>query len=153
MKTNIWLSILALFFLLTNGWAQNNPWFEDFQAAKAQAGKTGKYILLNFSGSDWCIWCKRLSNEVFVKDDFFQYANDNLILAVADFPRQNNQSAEIKAQNEALLKKYNIRGFPTVLILDPEGNLVFQTGYRQGGADAYVSHVKAIIEQHLAQND
>ncbi|MBN2104655.1 thioredoxin family protein [bacterium] len=152
MKMNKWLSVLASILLVASGWAEDGNWFEDFQAAKVHAEKTGKYILLNFSGSDWCIWCKRLSDEVFIQDGFINYAKDNLVLAVADFPRADKQSKKIKAQNEALLEKFKIRGFPTVLILDPEGGLVYQTGYLRGGADVYVSHVKEIIEKHQSQN-
>ena len=47
-------------------------------------------------------------------------------------------------------KKYNIRGFPTIIILSPEGELVAKTGYKKGGAKKYVEHLKEIIDEHKA---
>ena len=146
MKKRKLLLILASLLVLGNLWAQGDPWYDDFEAAKAEAKSTGKYILVNFSGSDWCVWCIKLSDEVLKQDNFVAYAENNLVLFTADFPRRKQQPASLKQQNENLAKKYKIRGFPTVLILDPDGNLVQQTGYRQGGPDPYVKHIQEIIK-------
>ncbi|MDA0767040.1 MAG: thioredoxin family protein [Verrucomicrobia bacterium] len=35
-------------------------WGTDWDAAKAQAKKENKPILINFTGTDWCGWCIRL---------------------------------------------------------------------------------------------
>ena len=40
------------------------------------------------------------------------------------------------------MNKYGIRGFPTVLLLDKEANVVLQTGYQAGGPSRYVAHIK-----------
>jgi len=53
----------------------------------------------------------------------------------------------LKAQNEALAKQYGVRGFPTILLLSPDGELIEKTGYQRGGAEAYVEHIKAILAQ------
>lgn len=150
MKSKKWILISILMIAMGSIWAQDDLWYEDFSAAQIDAKENGKFILLNFSGSDWCIWCKKLSSEVFTQKKFIQYAENNLVLALADFPRGKKQTDALKSQNESLLKKYQIQGFPTVIILDAEGNLVQKTGYRRGGAESYVSHVKAIIEQYQA---
>lgn len=152
MKTKTFFLILAIVLIAGNMWAQNVQWLDDFEAVKSEAKSSGKYIFLNFSGSDWCIWCKRLASEVLDQQDFQNYAKDNLILAIADFPRGKKQSVALKAQNEKLAKEYGIQGFPTVLILDPDGKLVFQTGYRPGGAKPYVDHVKEIIKNHESKS-
>lgn len=122
-------------------------WETDFEAASTQAKKTGKLMLLNFTGSDWCGWCIRLHKEVFSQPEFKAYASESLILVELDFPRGKEQDASIKAQNEALLQKYGIRGFPTILILSPEGELIEKTGYQRGGAAEYVKHLKELIAQ------
>ncbi|PXA03741.1 thioredoxin family protein [Coraliomargarita sinensis] len=120
-------------------------WITDFDAAKAKAKADGKPMLLNFTGSDWCGWCIKLDKEVFSKAAFQTYASENLVLVELDFPRNKEQSEETKAQNEALAKKYGIRGFPTILVLDSEGKLIEKTGYRRGGAEKYVEHLSGII--------
>ena len=120
-------------------------WMTDFEAAKAKAKAEGKPMLVDFTGSDWCGWCIRLDKEVFSKPAFKDYAAENLILVEIDFPRRKEQSAELKAQNEALAEKYGIRGFPTILIMDAEGEVIERTGYRRGGPGKYVDHLKGIL--------
>jgi len=121
-------------------------WLTDFEAAKKQAAEQKRPILIDFSGSDWCGWCIKLDKEVFSKDSFKVYAKENLVLVLADFPSAKKLPAEVKAQNEALLEKYGVRGFPTVLLLDAEGNELARTGYQRGGPEAYVSHLKKLLE-------
>ncbi len=126
-------------------------WETDFARASARAKESGKYMLLDFSGSDWCGWCVRLEKEVFSQDQFRSYAADNLVCVLLDFPRRKTQSSDLKKQNQELSKKYGVRGFPTVLVLSPDGRLVGTTGYRPGGAEAYVQHLKAMIDPHRAR--
>jgi protein disulfide-isomerase len=67
-------------------------------------------------------------------------------LFVADFPSKKKQSETLKKQNKALSKKYGVRGFPTVLIIDAEGKSLAKTGYRKGGAAKYVKHIKSLLK-------
>lgn len=116
-----------------------------FDAAKKAAVEQERPILVDFSGSDWCGWCIRLDNEVFSKSEFQQYAKGNLVLFLADFPARKKQSDEVKEQNNELREKYGIMGFPTVLLLDAEGKVLGRTGYRPGGPEPYVEHLKSLV--------
>ena len=120
-------------------------WMTDFAAAKIIAAAEQKPLLLDFTGSDWCGWCIKLDKEVFSQKVFKEFAADNLVLVELDFPRGKEQSEDLKAQNEALSEKYGIRGFPTILVLSPEGELIEKTGYQRGGAEVYVAHIKEIL--------
>lgn len=124
----------------------NLVWEHDLSTAKVQAAKEHKYILLNFSGSDWCIPCIRLHNEIFESGYFTQFAADNLVLVKADFPRKNkNQlSKEQQKINEALADKYNPKGsFPYTLLLDAEGNKVkVWDGFYKDGVANFVAEIK-----------
>ena len=126
-------------------------WTTDFKKAVKAAQKTGRYMLLDFSGSDWCGWCVRLEKEVFSKKEFQEYAEKNLVCIMLDFPRMKRQSKVLKRQNQALLKKYGVRGFPTVLVLGPKGAVAGKTGYRRGGPEEYVKHLKQMIDEHKAK--
>jgi thioredoxin-related protein len=121
-------------------------WLTDFEAAKKAAEKADRLILADFSGSDWCGWCIKLDKEVFSQEAFKAYAEKNLILFLADFPSRKEIPAETKKQNEALARTYGVKGFPTVLLLDADGDVVAKTGYRRGGPDAYVEHLKELIQ-------
>ena len=117
----------------------------DFEAAQAKAAEIEKPMLLDFSGSDWCGWCIKLDKEVFSKEVFQEYAESELVLVELDFPRSKPQSEELKAQNQALAQKYGVQGFPTIILLSPDGELIARTGYRRGGAEAYVAHLKEAL--------
>jgi protein disulfide-isomerase len=120
-------------------------WVTDFDAALKQAAEQNKYVLVDFSGSDWCGWCIKLDKEVFSQSEFIDYAEENLICVLLDFPRTKPQSDEQKAANRALAERYGIEGFPTVLILNPEGKVVERTGYQPGGPGPYVEMIKGAI--------
>lgn len=137
--------VLITFFGLLSATFASEGWMTDFEAAKAKAKAENKPMLLDFTGSDWCGWCIKLDKEVFGEAAFKEYAAAELVLVELDFPRGKEQSAELKAQNEKLAKQYGIRGFPTILVLSPDGELIEKTGYQRGGAEAYVEHIKSII--------
>lgn len=140
-----WLMVVAALMFCVGAFASEG-WLTDFEKAKQQAKEQNKHILIDFSGSDWCGWCIRLDKEVFKQKEFQEYAKDNLILMLADSPRDTSgQSAEVQKQNKKLKKQFGIRGFPTVFILDPSGKVVAKTGYREGGPKAYVKHIKQLI--------
>ncbi len=126
------------------GDAEGN-WMTDFEAAQTAAQEKGLPMLIDFTGSDWCGWCIKLDREVFTHAEFVDYANSNLVLVEIDFPRDKEQSDELKAQNEALAEKYGIRGFPTIVLLSSDGELIDKTGYRPGGPGKYVAHLKELL--------
>jgi thioredoxin-related protein len=103
------------------------PWLGNFNEATSEAVKENKYILINFSGSDWCGPCIRLRKEILETSAFEAYAKDHLVLVRADFPRQKKNQLD-KAQvkrNEALADKYNPEGkFPYTLLVDKTGKVI-----------------------------
>ena len=145
MKKVMHLSVILIFITLTSAMAEAPVWHENFDEAIAAAKETNKPILLNFSGSDWCIWCKRLNQEVLSQQAFKDYAKDNLVLALADFPKGKTQTKALQDQNNALAQKYGVRGFPTVVLVASDGKLLAQTGYVKGGAENYVTHLKELL--------
>ena len=117
------LLILAPFL----GFSANVTWLGDFNEATAEAAKSHKYILINFSGSDWCGPCIRERKEILENDVFEKYASDHLVLVRADFPRQkkNQLGKEQIKKNEALADKYNPEGkFPYTILVDDHGKVV-----------------------------
>jgi len=120
--------------------AADAQWLTSVPAATAQAKKENKLILLDFTGSDWCGWCKKLDTETFSKSEFTGYASKNLVLVQVDFPAQKQQSAELKAANRALQEKYHVSGYPTLVVLKPDGTVVWnQEGYLAGGPAALIA--------------
>lgn len=144
--------LLAATALLTTTAARagGEGWMTDFEAAKKKAAAEGKDLFVDFTGSDWCGWCKRLNQEVFQHEPFQKGVADKYVLVELDYPRKPEtlakQSDEIKAQNAKLQQTYQIQGFPTILITDAEGRPYAKTGYREGGPEAYLTHLAELQE-------
>ncbi|MDB5196993.1 MAG: thioredoxin family protein [Flaviaesturariibacter sp.] len=116
--------------------------------AEATAKKEGKLILIEFSGSDWCIPCIRLEKEVFSKDTFVSFAASHLVILQADFPRlkKHQLPKTQKAANEALAALYNKEGsFPYTVLLNADGT-VLKTweGNTLGTAKAFVAQLQSL---------
>ncbi len=127
--------------------ASGDGWFTNFEEAKKSSAQTGRPILANFTGSDWCIWCKKLKSEVLSQSTFIDYAKNNLVLMEVDFPRNKKLPSAVSMQNQKLMQQYGIMGFPTILLIDSKGNVLAQTGYKQGGAKKYIQHIKELLGQ------
>ena len=125
--------------------AADDAWLTDFEKAKRISLEEGKPILADFTGSDWCGWCIKLDKEVFSTQEFRDFAQDSVVLFVADFPRGKPQSKVVIQQNEELRRKYGIKGLPTVLLLDDRGEVIGHVGYRPGGPVKYVEELRKIV--------
>jgi len=106
---------------------ENAEWLSDFSKARQEAVKSNKYILLNFSGSDWCTPCIRMHKTFFENPAFESFSDKNLVLVNADFPRlgKHQLSKEQQKLNEDLAEQYNRNGaFPYTLLINGDGKVV-----------------------------
>ena len=123
--------------------AAHDPWLTDFEAAQTKARAEKKMVFVDFTGSDWCPPCKALHKNVLMAKEFLDYANDNLVLVMVDFPQSKPQSEELKRSNKELSEKFEIEGFPTVLVLSSEGKqLSKEVGYDGAGPRDFVAKLK-----------
>lgn len=124
-------------------------WTTDYGAALQQAKAENKLVFINFTGSDWCPYCFSLRDEVFVTQDFERYAKRNLVLLEIDFPRRKELPKEQKARNKELASMYRVRGFPTIVVLSPEGKQVGALGYQPGGPRPFLAELNRMREVAL----
>ena len=120
-------------------------WTTDYKAALATAKTQKKLVLLDFTGSDWCGYCKLLDKEVFTQKSFQDFADKNYVLVTVDFPQQKPLPEAVKTQNDALGKQFNIEGYPSLIVVNPEGKeLGRETGYNPGsGPEAVIAKLKS----------
>ena len=125
-------------------------WLTDFEMAKERSKKENKPIMLYFTGSNWCSYCVVLEKKVFSKRAFIDYSNKELILMYLDFPRGKRLGSELETQNYTLLDKYGST-IPDISFINSQGELIGNTGYIPSyvkkGAEAYVDHLKSILEE------
>lgn len=150
IKPTAYIKITALSFVLfictTQGWAGSElTWHTDIKKAQQIAAKSDKHVLLHFTGSDWCPWCIKLDANVFSTPEFVEFAASDLVLVKVDFPRSHQLSKEQTAANERLAQKYRIRGFPTIVVLNSEGERVGTTGFRQESVTSYIEHLQGMM--------
>ena len=143
MKKTILLGLMVL-CCFCSVQAQNT-----LSKAKEEAKAAQKYILLNFSGSDWCIPCIQMEKEIFEKDAFHQFAQAKLVFLNADFPRGKKiqPSKEQVKENEALAEQYNAAGtFPLTVLLNANGKVVKEwPGKPDVSAEQFVQQVQAAM--------
>jgi thioredoxin-related protein len=120
-------------------------WETDMMKAYERSKKQKKPIFALFTGSDWCIWCKKLQADVFAKKDFVEWANKKVILLEVDFPRYKQLPPELAQQNNGLLQTFQVPGYPTVWLfnmkpseqnnnfnIEPMGSLGYPAGAEAG---------------------
>jgi thioredoxin-related protein len=136
----------AIVFVVAFVLCTSPTWMNDFEQAKNLARERDKWILLNFSGSDWCGPCIKMKREVFEMPEFQSYADENLVLVRADFPRQkkNQLDAKQREHNEKLAERYNPSGkFPLTLLMTVDGEVIQEwNGYNNGSVTEFVGQLR-----------
>jgi len=148
MKKSILLLFAALFLACGPRTGRAFEWRTDLGQAAADARQNQRLLLLDFSGSDWCGWCKKLDAEVFSQPAFQEYAASNLVSILVDFPRRTKLAEALQAQNERLRQHFQVEGFPTILLFNPEGELIGQLGYQPGGPEAFIQAIRQAQARH-----
>lgn len=142
MKAITWLAsaTLSVAALSASAFATTpKGWSTDLEQAFVKAKAEKKSVLVEFTGSDWCPPCIAMRKNVFSKQEFVDAASKNFILVELDFP---NGDEALKKKNEPFAKKYNIEGFPTVILFDSEGKeftRFFASEYPD--VDSFIKHL------------
>ena len=136
--------LIVLSFVATV--ANGSEWQTEYDQALATAKVARKCVLLDFTGSDWCGPCIQMKRTVFSKPAFLNYAKQNLVLVEIDYPRVKTLSENIRKQNERLMHQYSIdeSGFPTVILLNPDGKIL---GQLEGYAGERPADIIAWVEK------
>lgn len=124
------------------------PWATDLPKALEQAKAENKIVLLDFTGSDWCVWCMKFDNDVLSQPEFASYAKTNLVMVMLDFPNAIKQSEALKKSNQDLQAKFKVDGFPTYVALTSDGKEIGrQVGYLSGGPQAFIAELEKFRKQ------
>jgi thioredoxin-related protein len=124
-----------------------SAWTTDLKQAQAMSKKTGKPILADFTGSDWCGYCMKLHEEVFSKPEFQKWAAQNVVLLTVDFPKSKTLPPALKKQNDELKSKFQPHGYPTIIVMDGDLKELGRTvGYTPGsGFTAWKAKIEGFL--------
>ena len=132
---------------------QDPQWRNSLTVAIEEAQANDKLILANFTGSDWCHFCVKLKDEVFNTPEFKSWASDNVVLLEIDSPKRTQLPLAVRQHNEMLKSRFKITAFPTVLMLDADGNVLAKMGYERGkSASQWVQIAESRLQQASSQS-
>lgn len=117
-------------------------WITGFPRARKIAEQENKLILADFTGSDWCTFCIQLRKEILDNPDFLQIAEPQFVFLEVDLPKRTDFDTELRKHNNQLTEQYGVGGFPTVLILTPQGEVVGGFCGMLKGVDEALSRLK-----------
>jgi protein disulfide-isomerase len=130
--------------------AANGQWLTSYDAALAEARKSGKPVLAYFTGPDsdpWADpWSWKLRREVFDQKAFKDWAAKNVVLLELVFPFRRPQDEATTKANAELAKKYNVEGCPTVVFMNADGTQLGQSGYDRNGPKPWIENAKKILD-------
>jgi protein disulfide-isomerase len=124
-------------------------WESDLAAARARAAAEQKPLLIDFTGSTWCPPCIALNQEVLQTPQFAAWAGD-FVRVKLDFPPARDRTPEKVAADAQLRQlmawkdEYAVRGFPTLVLVGPDGQEQGRVvGYSRGrGTEKYLAQFK-----------
>jgi protein disulfide-isomerase len=119
-------------------------WETELGAAMDQARAKRCHVLILYTGSDWCSWCKKMDAEVYSQSEFAKYSHDKFVLLKLDYLRHSPQPEAVRSQNAEMLQRYDVHGFPFAVIVDVNGNAIGRfEGYQEGGPAHFIQMLKA----------
>lgn len=127
------------------------PWLQTWEQAVAASKASGKPVMMDFTGSDWCVFCIKLKHEVFATQAFRDWAAARVILLEVDFPRSFDLDPALISQNEGLAAKYGIQGFPTIIFAKASGEVLGSLGYSEGGPSVWLKSAELAMAAGKAQ--
>lgn len=136
-----------------------SPWEQSITIARQRAAREGKPLLIWFTDSKTSPMCKALSEELFNTPDFETWATEKLVrLRVdtsADFKEkglslgeQESRRIDVRNYAQRIKKQYKVLGHPTLLLLNPSGEVIGRyRGFKRGQADytwGLIKHGEAV---------
>jgi len=126
---------------------KRGPWESSETTARQRAMREGKPLLIWFTDSQSSPMCKALSQELFSTNDFGSWATENLVrlrvdtvVSKEDMQDMNSEEAmtyriNVQEYNARLKKQYKIMGYPSLVMVSPNGEVVGRyRGYKRGEA-------------------
>lgn len=117
-------------------------WLTNVEQAQQLAAAEGKAVLVDFTGTDWCVYCREMHRKVLDTPAFEAYAAPKFVCVEMDLPHKPLLPPEQLEYNRSIVKRYGVTGYPTLLVLNAAGEV---TGGFIGGK-AELGYVREQLE-------
>ncbi len=108
---------------MIDGIAHSEEWFTDFEAAKAEAKRTGKPIFIDFTGFA-CTNCRLMEKDVFTKEPVKEMFKKFVLVQL-----YTDRKEEPYIGNQNLMKSFGTIANPLYVMLRSDGSYIAQTGF------------------------
>jgi thioredoxin-related protein len=137
--------------VITNPAVSNQiNWLKDFSEGIRQSQATGKPILILFTGTSWCPACIKLEREVLKKPELAHALSDQFIFVKAEFPRYSEEEIQ-RSPYKGLLDRYQINSFPTMVIVNSNGEKLTTLPYKPTGPTFYIQQLREFLNHYAQQ--
>lgn len=150
---------------------KKSAWTLSYREARRESLRSGKAVLMWFtrSGSPASPRCVTLNRELFSTHEFGDWAKENLIRLKVDASggldnkfRLEGDELDRRKYAAKLKKQYHVLGYPTLVLLQPDGGVYFsERGYSRGGSSELwgklrdaaltIEHNREVYERKLAK--
>ncbi|MCB1236241.1 MAG: thioredoxin family protein [Verrucomicrobiae bacterium] len=96
-----------------------------------------------FTGTEWCPACQHLDRSVIKTERWREFAANEILFEVFDIPADRSAVTD---EARTMMNQYNIRAFPTMLVLDRQNEILSQ----QVGSGPPVENYKKWIRDHAS---
>ena len=116
-------------------------WRKNLANGIAEAKASKKYVLMDVY-TDWCGWCHRLDDDTYSAAPVIKFLNKSFVCVKVN--------GDDKSQGAYVVGKYGVRGYPTIIVLNPDGSLCAKmSGYV--AADAFPGVVTQMVQNKTVQ--
>ena len=130
--------ILAFFlFLIPENLRASDCMVSNYAKGKQLAQMYQLPLVLLFTGSDWSEASHSLIRDC-------HHLTRDCVIVILDFPELSRQPLWMLEQNHRLKKHFDIRQFPTLILLDPYGREVSRFGYPMQSS----KHLLTLVKEH-----
>jgi len=116
-----------------------------YEAAQAEAMATGKTVYLAFLGEDWSVASKAWVRDIMDSEAFQALAAERLVVLTVDANLSEQPDKRREAHLQALTITYNIKSYPTLILVAPDGREILRHGHRTISAPDYVAALEAVL--------
>ena len=117
IKTITGITALIIATLIIGNWLKQGPtvsWQPYSDQLLSESKSANRSVIIDFS-ADWCSACRELDEVTFHHPDVVKHAERHFTMIKVDVTQGGNPL------HERLLKQYNVKGVPTVVFLDAQG--------------------------------
>lgn len=131
----------------SNSYAANQiNWLRSYADAVALSQSTSRPIVILFTGTGWCPACMKLERQVITRPEFAQAVGQKFVFLKAEFPDYSEGSV-MASPYKPLLDRYGVDAFPTIVVVNANGQQLFTVNYREGGPQMYAQELLQKLQQ------